>query len=158
MERLDYLLYTTGQLYSVQKQRIKRLLDKNPNELRRKDLRRLYRFKYLKNNGVVDTSHGRIQDILRKYQIYYNQKPGYVDPVNRLKEMNLNKKNNERHGTNKNLNIDKWKKIKARLLESDKGIEYLQKLKDKSKLYKFDRNTGMNWKRKKAKKFLKSMC
>ena len=139
-----------GQLYSVQKQRIKRLLDKNPNELRRKDLRRLYRFKYLKNNGVIDTSHGRIQDILMKYQLY-NAKPGYRDPVDRLKEMDLIKKTSNNHGTNK------WKNIKAKLLETDKGIEYLQKLKNKSKLYKFDKNTGMKWKKKKAKKFLKSM-
>lgn len=139
-----------GQLYSVQKQRIKRLLDKNPNELRRKDLRRLYRFKYLKNNGVIDTSHGRIQDILMKYQLY-NAKPGYRDPVDRLKEMDLIKKTSNNHGNNK------WKNIKAKLLETDKGIEYLQKLKNKSKLYKFDKNTGMKWKKKKAKKFLKSM-
>ena len=139
-----------NQLYSVQKQRIKRLLDKNPNELRRKDLRRLFRFKYLKNNGVIDTSHGGIFDILQKK--YYNKNPGYYKPID-FKEI-----------INKNLILpkkltkhDKWRKIKGELLKTDKGAEYLLKLKNKAKAYKFNKDTGINWKRKKAKNFLKSL-
>ena len=41
-------------------------MGKNPMELNRDQIRKLVRFNYLKENGVVDPTHGRLTDFLMK--------------------------------------------------------------------------------------------
>ena len=72
-----------SQIYSVQKRRIERLKGKNPMELNRNQVRKLVRFNYLKENGVVDPTHGRLTDLLMKRYGQQVIKPAVrpVEPV-----------------------------------------------------------------------------
>ena len=126
------------ELYTVQKQRIKHLMGKNPMELRRKDLRKMYRFRYLKENPPIDTSHGRLAELMRQ-----RYPPAVVAPKPLI-------------GGDAGIWKAKWKKSKSKLIQSEHGIGYLNKLKEKA-AHKGIINPDRlyMWKHKKAKKFLR---
>ena len=75
----DYLSIRPTVPYSVTKRRISQLLDKNPMLLRQKDLKKIYRFKYLADRGIVDPSHGLLPDVLGKNP--YFKLPRYLQPT-----------------------------------------------------------------------------
>ena len=127
-------------LYSVQKQRINKLKSVNPMQLNRNKLRKLYRFNYLKNNGVVDTSHGRMGELLR--QRYPN--------ISTRIPYDLGKRVPLRDPTIKKLR-DKWMNDKKELLSNDHGVAYLGKLRNKSKAYKLSGDSKYKYFHKKYK-------
>lgn len=111
-------------LYSVQKQRFNKLKSMNPMELNRKNLRKLYRFNYLKTNGVVDTSHGRLAEILRNTYPNISTRIGYdVNRMVPLRDPTINKIR------------QKWINDKKDLLNSEHGIKYLGELRSKAKKF-----------------------
>ena len=129
-------------LYSVQKQRFNRLKSANPMQLNRNKLRKLYRFNYLKNNGVVDTSHGRLAEILRNRYPNISTRIDY--DINRtvpLRDPTINKIR------------QKWINDKKDLISSDHGVSYLQKLRNKSKCYKLSGDSKYKFYHKKYKKY-----
>lgn len=129
-------------LYSVQKQRFNRLKSANPMQLNRKKLRKIYRFNYLKNNGVVDTSHGRLAEILRNRYPNISTRIDY--DINRtvpLRDPTINKIR------------QKWINDKKDLISSDHGVSYLQKLRNKSKSYKLSGDSKYKFYHKKYKKY-----
>ena len=133
-------------LYSVQKQRFNRLKSANPMQLNRKKLRKIYRFNYLKNNGVVDTSHGRLAEILRNRYPNISTKIDY--DINRtvpLRDPTINKIR------------QKWINDKKDLISSDHGVSYLQKLRNKSKCYKLSGDSKYKFYHKKYKKYKNKM-
>ena len=123
-----------SELYSVQKQRVAKLIGKSPMELRRNDLRKLYRFQYLKKNGVVDTSHGRLYELLRQ-RIAPQNHPG--DKLPGIKPIDLTWKGKNPRGKSKDY-LSKWKKDKESLLSTEHGIQYLDELKKKKGKYEGD--------------------
>lgn len=123
-----------SELYSVQKQRVAKLIGKSPMELRRNDLRKLYRFQYLKKNGVVDTSHGRLYELL-KQRIAPMNHPG--DKLPGIKPIDLTWKGKNPRGKSKDY-LSKWKKDKESLLSTEHGIQYLDELKKKKGKYEGD--------------------
>ena len=127
-------------LYSVQKQRINKLKSVNPMQLNRNKLRKLYRFNYLKNNGVVDTSHGRMEELLR--QRYPN--------ISTRIPYDLGKRVPLRDPTIKKLR-EKWMNDKKELLSNDHGVAYLGKLRNKSKAYKLSGDSKYKYFHKKYK-------
>ena len=77
-------------------------------QLNRNKLRKLYRFNYLKNNGVVDTSHGRMGELLRqRYPGISTRIPFDLGRRVPLRDPTINKL------------IDKWKNDKKELLSND---------------------------------------
>ena len=129
-------------LYSVQKERINKLKSVNPMQLNRNKLRKLYRFNYLKNNGVVDTSHGRLGELLRQRYPNISTRIGY--DVNRrvpLRDPTLNKLR------------EKWLNDKKELLSNDHGVAYLGKLRNKSKSYKLSGDSKYKFYHKKYKSY-----
>lgn len=133
-------------LYSVQKQRFNRLKSANPMQLNRKKLRKIYRFNYLKNNGVVDTSHGRLAEILRNRYPNISTRIDY--DINRtvpLRDPTINKIR------------QKWMNDKKDLISSDHGVSYLQKLRNKSKCYKLSGDSKYKFYHKKYKKYKNKM-
>ena len=126
-------------LYSVQKQRFNRLKSMNPMKMNRKKLRKLYRFNYLKNNGVVDTSHGRLAELLR------NRYPGISDQI----RFDIKK----RTGPDVSKFKLKWINDKKDLITADHGVSYLQKLRDKSKSYNLTGDSKYKFYHKKYKKY-----
>lgn len=133
-------------LYSVQKQRFNRLKSANPMQLNRKKLRKIYRFNYLKNNGVVDTSHGRLAEILRNRYPNISTRIDY--DINRtvpLRDPTINKIR------------QKWINDKKDLISSDHGVSYLQKLRNKSKCYKLSGDSKYKFYHKKYKKYKNKM-
>lgn len=126
-------------LYSVQKQRFNRLKSMNPMQMNRKKLRKLYRFNYLKNNGVVDTSHGRLAELLR------NRYPGISDQI----RFDIKK----RTGPDVSKFKLKWINDKKDLITADHGVSYLQKLRNKSKSYNLTGDSKYKFYHKKYKKY-----
>lgn len=128
-------------LYSVQKQRFNKLKSMNPMKLNRKNLRKMYRFNYLKNNGVVDTSHGRLAEILR------NRYPDISTRISYEVNRNVPK------GALMSKIREKWINDKKDLLSNDHGVGYLQKLRNKSKSYKLSGDSKYKFYHKKYKKY-----
>lgn len=117
--------------YHVMKRRISKLADKNPMLMRQKDLRRLYKFKHFQQHPIVDTTHGRFNELLdklyRKQQSkspvfagYCNKKPVPPSTANPYK--------------------DKWRKIKSEITGSDNhGLKtVLIQMKSNPKYKKWD--------------------
>ena len=127
-------------LYSVQKQRINNLKSLNPMQLNRNKLRKLYRFNYLKNNGVVDTSHGRMGELLRQ------RYPGISTRI----PFDLGRRVPLRDPTLLKIR-DKWLNDKKELLSNDHGVAYLGKLRNKSKAYKLSGDSKYKYYHKKYK-------
>ena len=126
-------------LYSVQKQRFNRLKSMNPMKMNRKKLRKLYRFNYLKNNGVVDTSHGRLAELLR------NRYPDISKPFRfDIKQRTVPDVSKSKL---------KWINDKKDLITADHGVSYLQKLRDKSKSYNLTGDSKYKFYHKKYKKY-----
>ena len=126
-------------LYSVQKQRFNRLKSMNPMKMNRKKLRKLYRFNYLKNNGVVDTSHGRLAELLR------NRYPDISKPFRfDIKQRTVPDVSKAKL---------KWINDKKDLITADHGVSYLQKLRNKSKSYNLTGDSKYKFYHKKYKKY-----
>ena len=121
-----------SELYSVQKQRVAKLIGKSPMELRRNDLRKLYRFQYLKKNGVVDTSHGRLYELLRQ-----RMPPMNHPSIPGIKPIDLTWKGKNPRGKSKDY-LSKWRKDKESLLSTEHGIQYLDELRKKKSKYEGD--------------------
>lgn len=153
------------ELYSVQKQRIKQLMGRNPMELRRKDLRKLYRFNYLKQNGVIDASHGRWAELMKQRYPDMFIKPVKRDPLSPadkglsfVREIKKPNQDFKKIGHDVFKYRDKWRKMKPTILQNEHGIGFIEKMKERmAKL----RTKGVpeadiyRKRNKKAKKFLK---
>ena len=124
-----------SELYSVQKQRIAKLIGKNVLELRRSDLRKLYRFRYLKRHGVVDTSNGRLFELLR--QRLPPQNHPISNPKIQKPKIRWDWKGIYPPGESKKYQ-PKWIKDKENLLSTEHGIQYLDELRKKKGKYEGD--------------------
>lgn len=122
-------------LYSVQKQRIRRLMGKNPMEMRRKDLRRLYRFKYFKENPPNDVTH-------RFAELWKQRHPAETESDHGL----IIKHGKDYHA--------KWQKRKQELIKSEHGIIKLDRMRRKAHKRKLIGDTKWNYYIKAAKKWI----
>ena len=90
--------------YHVMKRRISKLADKNPMLMRQKDLKKLYKFKYFQQHPIVDTTHGRFNELLDRLYRKQQSKSPVFKPV---------------PPSTSNPYKDKWKKIKSEITGSD---------------------------------------
>ena len=104
-------------LYSVQKQRMKQLMGKNPMEMRRRDLRKLYRFKYLKENPPIDTSRGRLAELLRQRYPHIGDASVAIPSRTTASVKDYG---------------SKWRKDKQELVQTEHGIAFLDKVRRKA--------------------------
>lgn len=111
--------------YHVMKRRISKLADKNPMLMRQKDLRRLYKFKHFQQHPIVDTTHGRFNELLDRLYRKQQSKPPVFKPV---------------PPSTSNPYKDKWRKIKSEITGSDNhGLKtVLIQMKSNPKYKKWD--------------------
>ena len=111
--------------YHVMKRRISKLADKNPMLMRQKDLRRLYKFKHFQQHPIVDTTHGRFNELLDRLYRKQQSKPPVFKPV---------------PPSTSNPYKDKWRKIKSEITGSDNhGLKtVLIQMKSNPKYSKWD--------------------
>ena len=119
--------------YHVMKRRMNKIMAMNPMLMRQKDLRRLYRFKHFQEHPIVDTTHGRLGDLVGK--LFNLARPmitpiihKYTDPykpyIEPLKPLVHKIPGMEKY-------IDKWHNLKTKIMGSDNhGLkEMLAKMK-----------------------------
>ena len=111
--------------YHVMKRRISKLADKNPMLMRQKDLRRLYKFKHFQQHPIVDTTHGRFNELLDRLYRKQPSKSPVFKPV---------------PPSTSNPYKDKWREIKSEITGSDNhGLKtVLIQMKSNPKYKKWD--------------------
>ena len=124
--------------YHVMKRRMAKLADKNPMLMRQKDLRRLYKFKHFQEHPIVDTTHGRLNELVgglfnkRVQRPVRAQIPSAPRPISSVPADKY---------------VAKWKKLKGQALGTTHGKEIMIALKSNPKYAK--------WSPKKKYKYLK---
>lgn len=116
--------------YHVMKRRMSKLADKNPMLMRQKDLRRLYKFKHFQQHPIIDTTHGRFNELLDKLYRQQSKLPAFAGDYKTWiqHERNLSNKKPEPPSIAKPAKMigmpnpkykDKWRKIKSEITGSD---------------------------------------